>query len=245
MTQPPVSPSNRRLRGLVCALVLASGLAGVGLTAARADLLNVNGKWYFYPVLKYFYNATLQNNLAASPYTTDCAEPFYLQPAPGEYGHYAAVRFTPPHYPFMLQYVTYELGDESAVKCNASLAHEVLIWVGNDQFPDAEPELLEVLNVPAKSRPKEQLSTITVPLPDYLRVEQGEHLFVAVRMAGTTSGSLCLLQCSSMAITPEANFWSNATAEPFSWQDLEDFGPGFADVRIKAHGKLPMFRKLP
>ena len=70
-----------------------------------------------------------------------------VTPDKGEIGHLAAVRLTPPSYPYTVTGVRYVLAEQKT--CKSSLAHRVEIYVSNKTVPDANPTGTTTIQVPA------------------------------------------------------------------------------------------------
>jgi len=145
-----------------------------------------------------------------------------VHPLEGEYGHWAAARLTPPSYPFEVQSIRYEL-DVFNEGC-AAFAHDVFVFVESAIAPSATPTEIERWTIAVG----EAEGAVARPLTSPITLQTGEHLFIAVEMAGTSPASrMCIRSCrehqGTSVFLPERNYWSNATATPLPWADLQTF----------------------
>ena len=141
-----------------------------------------------------------------------------LYPGPGELGHWAGVRLTPPAYPFEVRSVDADLvtgRPTNGPDCVLNHEHRVGLWIIEGDVPEASPVFDRTLVVVGGG---------AIPAFDPLRLEAGQHLMVAVEMSGEGDTATCLHLCGSSRSEPNRNFWSNATAAPFSWAELSGFG---------------------
>lgn len=146
-----------------------------------------------------------------------------LSVAVDEGGEWAAVRLTPPAYPFRVERVRYELSDGGG--CAASLAHRVSVFVTNEALPPSEPTNVQVIEVPTGIA--NAARTIDMALPRAVILDSGQYLYVAVQLVvqgnnPRTYLSTCVTSCERKA--PGQTFWSNASAPPFDWRPFSDFG---------------------
>jgi hypothetical protein len=159
---------------------------------------------------------------------------------PGEAGHYAAARLEPPSYPFEVRSIAYDLLLPAGVaQCDASLAHEVQVYVASADSPPAMPSSddsrVATLAVPSGAAAGH---TNELELPEPVTLEAGESLFVAVQLAagaGATT-SLCIGACGEGTAISDVDFWSNAAAEPFAWADMVDEFGFTNNFMIRAYG---------
>jgi hypothetical protein len=172
---------------------------------------------------------TLTNNDASCAATA-------VSPAAGEETHLAAVRLTPLSYPVEITGVDYILrgGTENGIECENGLAHGVDLFVGSDVTPAATPQVHEHWDVPAQA-PTTMDRTIHLDLVKPVTLQTGEHLFVAVKMAGAVPKVLCVGGCQGDAVEEDRNYWSNAGAPPYPWATLASFGIDI-NYRIDAVG---------
>jgi hypothetical protein len=146
----------------------------------------------------------------------------------GEENHLAAARLTPPSYPFVIVFVRYTLLGYLE-QCDPGLAHGVDVFVGSDVAPPATPTVIQHIDV-AMTNNDEQQRVMLHELSTPLTLNEGEHIFVAVRMTGTNPQPLlCVQSCSGPAYQQDRNYWSNAVAPPYPWTMLGRFtGRNFA-----------------
>lgn len=162
---------------------------------------------------------------------------------PGEAGHYAATRLRPPSYPFVIRSVAYDLVAPAGVaQCNAGIAHEVQLYVGGampSASPSSDGSLAETIAVPAGMTGPH---TNELELETPVTLEEGEYLYVAIQLAGAgepPTTSLCLGACGEGTAISDVDYWSNATAEPFSWNDMVDDFAFTNNFMVRAYGSAP------
>jgi hypothetical protein len=157
-------------------------------------------------------------------------------PSPGNEGHLTAARLTPPSYPFTVTEVVYELSN-GAVRngnCDAALAHRVEVYVDTAVQPSNTPTLVAQLDMMATAPTMEPSRLVVAPLPMPLVLTAGQHLFVAVEMAGTAENHICVWMCEGTG-ADDRNYWSNATMAPYDWVTLASYqNPN--NLRIGANG---------
>jgi len=194
-------------------------------------------------------------------------------PLPDELGQLLAVRLTPTAYPMKVYSVHYPLIQGTAVQmvgstimafsCNANLPHRVEVYVGTSKepsnspsqsTPQSNPHLVASIQVPQPAPLSLTDRNVKVVLPDPVELHDGEYLFVAVEMAAQGSGenleTMCIPACVSntgssvqKTTTPQTNFWSLATHEPYNWKDLDQYyaSANAPDAIILAEGEIPAF----
>jgi len=145
-----------------------------------------------------------------------------LAPAEGEFGHWAAARLTPPSYPFTVTAISYLAITGEGSECRTGLGHQVALYVGAQDKPTASPEGV-ILSVPAAAHAR-HFRQVILDLDTPVQLSEGQHLFVAVEMAGGPEAMLCLNMGCTGEGTPDRNYWSNAAAPPFDWATLDSFG---------------------
>ncbi|MDA8117913.1 MAG: hypothetical protein M0000_11165, partial [Actinomycetota bacterium] len=151
-----------------------------------------------------------------------------LTPDPGEESHLCAGRLTPSAYPFEVRTIRYHLGHgaSQSVECNAGLEHKVELYVSSGVKPPASPTSPLTLTVPAMD-PKSITSEgreVSLDLASPLTLATGEHLFIAIRFAGTHPNVLCVGVNEEDPYQSDRNYWSNAAAAPYPWVQLDSFG---------------------
>ncbi len=160
----------------------------------------------------------------------DCSTWMVVAPAAGEAGHLYAVRLTPGSYPFTVDEIVYELGDDGDT-CDATPAHRVEVFVDTASAPAGTPAGTVVLDIPAAGS-NAGVRVVSAPLPAPITLSAGEHLFVAVELPAV--GSSCVMACGGAAVT-DRDYWSNATIAPYPWATLDSFGID-AHARVGANG---------
>jgi len=166
--------------------------------------------------------------------------PTLLAPDPGEEGHRAAARLTPPSYPFEVSQLRYMVGDGPAgnVECSGTLSHLVEIYVDSAAAPPESPNPAFSVTIPTGT--PEMIGhigrTILQEVSPPVRLEQDEHLFVAVQLCGTHPDVLCLQVNSGDPYDSDRNYWSSAATAPYGWTELDSFGLT-GDIMIDAYGE--------
>ncbi len=166
---------------------------------------------------------TLLNHPAA------CIDDDALVPEPLDFGQFGAVRMTPPSYPFEVSQVSYTLHAGPApgnIECNGGAPHALQVFVSSGTAPDNSPTSSKGFfsySVPAATPEKDQI--VTLSLAPTITLESGEHLIIAVEMVGDSSSRMCWQSCDDGGGDDGANWWSQASSEPFSWADIN--GPAF------------------
>lgn len=162
-------------------------------------------------------NLTLLTN--ENPCKTEKAS---IIPDAKEFGHLFAARLTPKTYPFTVTNIRYMLsrGKDS---CANVIAHRVEVYVSSKTTPDNSPTIKATIKVPATSViVGSRLVSLTLPTP--IKLQTGEHIFVAVEMAtDATKKVICMDVCDKNGTT-DRNYWSNATKPPYNWATLDSFG---------------------
>jgi len=155
---------------------------------------------------------------------TPCSDDGAVKPDPGEEGHLLAVRLTPEATPYEGRRVRYRLQPSSADGCSPGVAHRFEMYVTSELAPDATPTPVLAVDVPAApDHTTERL--LTHELDTFVTVGAGEHLFVAVVMAGEAGGDrVCVAACDSPSAEADRNYWSGAASPPYDWATLASFG---------------------
>jgi hypothetical protein len=173
-------------------------------------------------------SSDIKRDLLQLSNASDTCSGTMLKPDPGEEGHLCAGRLTPPGYPFEVRTIRYRLGHgpSSGVQCNAGLEHQVQLYVESEVKPPATPAAPVVLTIPAQdpSTLSDEGRTVSADLSQPLVVKTGEHLFVAVKFAGQHPNVLCVGVNTEDPYQGDRNYWSNASAPPYSWKQLDTFG---------------------
>ena len=156
-------------------------------------------------------------------YASGCTVDALNPTLPDEAGFLALETLAAPASSFTVGGVRYALVNDG-VQCDATLAHEVLVFVfpGTDlpTSPSDNAQSIGATFMPADPARTEAVLSLTVALPEPYVLTPGERLGVAVRLNDDDNGhSLCLGMCIEDA-RRDVSFWSNATNEPYAWQDL-------------------------
>ena len=156
-------------------------------------------------------------------YVAGCTVDALNPTLPGEAGFLALETFAAPSSSFTVGGVRYALVNDG-VQCDATLAHEVFVFV----FPGTDPPTSPSTNaqsigaalVPADPARTDGVLSLTVALSEPYVLTPGERLGVAVRLNDDDNGhSLCLGMCVE-DVRRDVSFWSNAADEPYAWEDL-------------------------
>ncbi len=160
---------------------------------------------------------------------------FGIGPAPGEAGHLAATRLTPPSYPFSVESVRYEVPATQGA-CSQGVAHRVEVYVTSENTPAAQPIAIETINVPKSAGTTEDV-WLEHELADAISLSEGEHLIVAVEMAGEPqTAAMCVYMCNpDGSELVDRNWWSNSDVTPYPWADTVTLF-GFGNWRMEAAG---------
>jgi hypothetical protein len=176
--------------------------------------------------------------LANVPSPETCGSLHAIAPViPDEVGHYAAVRLRPPSYPFVVEQISYDLLAPAGTPCDASFEHEVRLIVSSSPTPPAQPSTDGTLVATAVGAASgSETRTLVLDLPESVRLEDGEYLYVAVKLTGDASHALCIGACATGTPLSDVDYWSNAAAEPYAWADMiDDFGFTY-NYTIRARG---------
>ncbi len=162
----------------------------------------------------------------------DCLAWESIHPDAGEEGQLYAVRLTPPSYPYEVSGIHYELwhAPSNDYPCDAQPAHRAEVFVATTDAPPASPSVTKIDNK-AVSLSGDGIRVVKSSLPSPITLKTGEHLFVALELAGL---STCLMTCKDAKVTTR-DYWSNATKAPYSWATVASFGVD-AHARIGANG---------
>jgi hypothetical protein len=154
-----------------------------------------------------------------------CKQWTAVMPLSGEEGQLAASRLTPPHWPFSVDKVVYQLlhGDQDGVQCNAEYPHRVELFTAEGPAPAAVPaDVLVVVTEEDEVQGTERI--VVVDLDPPITLEQDEDLFVAVELTGNYPDVGCLSMCTDGVTHDDRNYWSNANEAPYSWAELSGYG---------------------
>ncbi len=154
-----------------------------------------------------------------------CKQWTAVMPLSGEEGQLAAARLTPPHWPFSVDKVVYQLlhGDQDGVQCNAEYPHRLELFTAEGPAPAAEPaDVLVMVTEEDDVQGTERIVVVEIDPP--ITIEQDEDLFVAVELTGNYPEVGCLSMCTDGVTHDDRNYWSNATEAPYSWAELSGYG---------------------
>ena len=154
------------------------------------------------------------------------------------YANMELARLTPA-VPFTVLGVRYSLGGEGSggtIPCDSTVPHRVDLWVDTSATPGSSPALTATL----QATPANQATLVatTLALDSPVRLEIGDHLFLAVEMSGETTGkAMCIVTCDS---TGDESFtsWTNDpvnNSPPYSWTPYKTMGAA-QDLSILALG---------
>lgn len=166
-----------------------------------------------------------------------------LTPDEGEEGFLCAARLTPPQYPFIVEQIEYPIGHSTGddePRCNASFEHHVFVLSSAELAPpvDLDEAADYVVAGVAEDDIPEGGRYVVVPLDEPITVNDGEHLFVAVQLAGTFPEMTCTSVDVSSTHHGNRNYWSNSAESPFTWVQLDSFGLT-GNIIVDAVGYLP------
>lgn len=165
-----------------------------------------------------------------------------LVPDPGEESHWCASRLTPPRYPFEVQRVRYIVGhgdSTGVVTCDATLSHQLQVFVVNTNTLPAEPTGVQNVTIPVGNENDfvDDKRYVEHTLDTPILLQQGEHLVMAVQFAGVHPNVMCMPSNDIDAYEGDRNYWSNAAATPFSWVQLDSFGL-MGSLLMSAYGEF-------
>jgi hypothetical protein len=158
---------------------------------------------------------------------TDCdADATVVAPGPGESNMLAAAVLGPGTWPYEVTMVNVALANEptGAATCDASQAHEVLIWVvsSSEGEPPSNTVPDYVLSAESTEPIEDPARILSLPVDPPLVLERNEVIVVALRFSGNYPDTSCIAACGADFIEG-ADFWSNGVDAPYYWQPLSDF----------------------
>jgi hypothetical protein len=178
--------------------------------------------------------ATPPADVLFSHFPDDCQTLVSLIPAPGEAGQFGLARITPPSWPYEVTAVEYEMfngvrGDGTTN--SVAFDQRVLVFRGLDAEPVASPEFLQDSTVPAAADFMGDLYKVTLPLETAVRLEEGEHLFVAIDLPSDMDGQTSAIAACQHGPTgsiqeypADRYYWGASLDAPFAWTPLAGFG---------------------
>lgn len=160
--------------------------------------------------------------------TSECIGVGSLRPYRSENRHLAAVQLPIDDSPFMVTEFTFSLiGDLGVAGCNDGLAHRIDLYVQDDAFPDAVPQVVASIDHQPVPNPGTTNTYFTLALDQSFVVDAGKHLFFAIEAIYDHGSSTynCLLTCQhELGPIYDLSFWSNSATTPYPWADLNSFG---------------------
>jgi len=231
----------RLFRNSITCLTLATAVALCGLACQPpADEPDAGAKdaGTFSDASNY-YDAWVPNPNSWLRNASESCGSSLLVPDPGEEGHLAAARLTPAVYPFQVLYVRYLIGDGEAgsVDCDSTLAHQLTLYVSSDAAPPESPNPVYSTTIPTAD-PSEighEGRVVKHDLTPPLILNEGEHLFVAIELAGVHPDVMCLPVNDEDPYEGDRNYWSTAVAAPYGWVQLDSFGL-VGSIMVSAYG---------
>lgn len=148
-----------------------------------------------------------------------------IVPSAEEVGYRAAVRLTPPSWPYQVTALRAVLAHDLGAGCDASMAHTLEAFVSSDLAPPATwaPDASVTLG----AEEVDEADGVRIAdglLETPLVLGDGEHLFVAVRIEESDDGRTCTTICSTAEAEADRNYWSNAADGELPWPTMSSFG---------------------
>jgi hypothetical protein len=146
------------------------------------------------------------------------------------YANMELTRLTPASAPFIVvgaRYILGGTGTGGSIPCDSTVPHRVDLWVDTSTTPASTPALATTIKIAPATQGT--LVATSVSLGSPLRLESGEHLFVAVEMSNQVNDkAMCIVTCGA-GTTGEKSFtsWTNATVNnspPYSWTSYKAMG---------------------
>ena len=145
------------------------------------------------------------------------------------YANMELARLTPAS-AFTVLAVRYTLGGTGtgSVPCNSTVPHRVDLWVDAATTPAASPTL--ATSTQAGPAPAAKTVVVAPGIEPALRLQSGQHLFVAVELSDKVSGSaMCIATCGTGA-TGDRSYtsWTAASTAnnvpPYTWSSYSAMG---------------------
>jgi hypothetical protein len=153
--------------------------------------------------------------------------PWRLKPSVGEEGQFVAVRFDAANHLWVDEIAYYAPNtNENMVNCTVSRSRQMDLYVSASDTPPADAVPVRTITVPGNPFAPVGAIKFTVPISPSVFVPEGSSLFVALRLSGTVPRDVdCILQGNAaVSERVDTEFWSFATAPPFSWEGLDSLG---------------------
>lgn len=146
-------------------------------------------------------------------------------PSDIELGFLGAVRLTPPVYPYSVVALRAAIVDNLDEGCDASIEQTFEVMTSTSTTPPGEWIPEQTVVAPAEDVGENDGGRIVdVYLNEALLLEEGEHLFVAMRVSGTPTALTCFAWCSDANAEADRNYWSNDTELDYPWPTMSSFG---------------------
>ncbi|MBM4369334.1 MAG: hypothetical protein FJ102_24185 [Deltaproteobacteria bacterium] len=155
----------------------------------------------------------------------DCGVSYQLSALPTDPNNtYFASRLVPPGYPYTASHLHFSMIDFGEGQfCANDMPFLVVGFVGDELFPDAEPEPLFTVDGSTLEREWDGWwqSTYDLPLDAPIELEAGQFLYVAIEIpyADDYSQAVCINACVAAGDTPYQTYWSQTNTEPYAWLD--------------------------
>ena len=161
-----------------------------------------------------------------------------LNASPGYENNLAAVRLEPAMTPFEVSSLEIVVVGKQEGPCNAELPYRVEAYVAEADSPPSSPSLAASFDVARENTAGlEPTQIVTLPMPDALRIEAGQSLFVAVELPFLSDRDHACLNVCEDPYVPGVTFWSNASSPPYEWVALESFGIN-VNLDVRAYGRV-------
>jgi hypothetical protein len=157
-----------------------------------------------------------------------------VYPAPGENLQWAASRLTPSSYPADIAKVVLALRHGGSDDCSAELPTKVMVFKGTEVTPNASPADPQEISVSVTSATSGDAS-YAFDLTSPLKLQTGEHLFVAMQVRVDNNKKTCIVSCPTGGHA-DRNYWAVKQKAPFDWAKLASFGIDW-DFGLKAQAK--------
>jgi hypothetical protein len=120
--------------------------------------------------------------------------------------------------PFSVRSVSYELVGAS-LECDSGMGHTVRVWKSPALRPGAQPIGIQEYKVPA--RPDAGSRMVSIPLGQYIQLDRGESLFVAVELQQEGETGMCIAAVSEAPKDKLRQFVSPTLQTPYRWTSFD------------------------
>jgi len=147
------------------------------------------------------------------------------------YANMELARLSPTSGPFTVLGVRYLLGGtgtSSSIPCDSTVPHRADIWVDTTTTPSSSPTVAVSFDVAPTTQGK--AVAMALALETSIRLESGDHLFVAVELSNKVDGkAMCIANCTAgTAGASSYTSWTGASilnnAPPYSWSSYQAMG---------------------